>query len=53
MPIQSTPALITQSAYAKTARVKVITQAAAKAIIVANQTPSQQQNKHNQNCVFL
>lgn len=40
MPIQSTPALITQSAYAKTARVKVITQAAAKAIIVANQTPS-------------
>lgn len=40
MPIQLLPALITQSAHAKTARVKVITQAAAKAIIVANQTPS-------------
>lgn len=40
MPIQLLPVLITQSAHAKTARVKVITQAAAKAIIVANQTPS-------------
>lgn len=40
MPIQLLPALIVQSAHAKTARVKVITQAAAKAIIVANQTPS-------------
>lgn len=40
MPIQLTPALITKSSYAKTARVKLITQEAAKAIIVAYQTPS-------------